>query len=594
MSSQQRRSSHRLLRSIPGIGTALRTTLQDGYGAKDLRRDVMAGLTVGTVAVPLSMALAIATGVPPQHGLYTAIVAGAIIALTGGARFNVSGPTAAFVVILFPIVANHGLGGLLIASMMAGLILVALGFARMGRLIEFVPYPVILGFTSGIAVVIATMQIPDFFGIHVAQGENFIANLADTLHALPSLNPYESSIGILSLAAMLVWPKLRIPIPAPLIGLFIGSVAAWMVNHWLGGSNPMVETIASRFTWTAEDGTTGHGIPPIAPSFELPWQLPGADNSLLTVNFELVHQLLGPAVAIAMLGAIESLLCAVVADGLTKTRHDPNAELIGQGLGNLIAPLFGGITATAALARTATNIRSGAHSPVAATIHSLVVLLAVIALAKVLGMVPMASLAALLFIIAWNMSEVRHFMHTLRSAPPGDVAILVTCFGLTVLFDMVLAVAVGIGLAAALFIHRMALVTQSIRVETDDDPSIAPLPDSIAVYDINGPLFFAVAEKALVSLRVVDPKISTVIVDMHDVPSIDGTAIVAFKSLIDEMHHAGVGLILTGLPSRMIVKLRRAGIRKTAGRLSYARSGKRARAIALQWQRARNKVAALE
>lgn len=552
----------------------------------------MAGLTVGTVAVPLSMALAIATGVPPQHGLYTAIVAGAIIALTGGARFNVSGPTAAFVVILFPIVADHGLGGLLIASMMAGLILIALGFARMGRLIEFVPYPVILGFTSGIAVVIAAMQIPDFFGIHVAQDENFIANLVATLHALPNLNPYESSIGILSLAVMLVWPKLRIPIPAPLIGLFIGSITAWMINHWLGESHPMVETIASRFTWTTEGGASGNGIPPIAPSFELPWQLPGADNTPLTVNFELVHQLLGPAAAIAMLGAIESLLCAVVADGLTKTRHDPNAELIGQGLGNLIAPLFGGITATAALARTATNIRSGAHSPVAAAIHALVVLLAVIALAKVLGMVPMASLAALLFIIAWNMSEARHFLHTLRSAPPGDAAILVACFGLTVLFDMVLAVAVGIGLAAALFIHRMALVTQSTRVETANDPSIVPLPESIAVYDINGPLFFAVAEKALVSLRVVDSKINTVIVDMHGVPSIDGTAIVALKSLIDEMHHAGVGLILTGLPSRMIVKLRRAGIRKTAGQLSYARNGKRARAIALQWQQARNDVSA--
>ncbi|WP_240754044.1 C4-dicarboxylic acid transporter DauA [Natronospirillum operosum] len=572
--------------NLPAIATGLRAAWREGYGLADLRKDVMAGLTVGTVAVPLSMALAIATGVPPQHGLYTAIVAGAIIALTGGARFNVSGPTAAFVVILFPIVQQYGLGGLLIASMMAGIILVALGVTRMGRLIVFVPYPVVLGFTAGIAVVIAGLQIPDFLGLNVGQlGEHFVDNLGRIVISLPTLNPFELGIGVFTLAVMLLWPRLHVPIPAPLIGLVVGAIAAYGVNQWFSGSETgtTVETIASRFTWEAH-GATGSGIPPIAPTLMAPWLLPGPSGEPLELSFELIRALLGPAFAIAMLGAIESLLCAVVSDGLTKTRHDPNAELIGQGLGNIVAPLFGGISATAAIARTATNIRSGACSPIAAVVHAIVVLLAVVALAGLLGLVPMAALAALLFIVAWNMSEARHFLHTLRSAPAGDVAILVTCFSLTVLFDMVLAVAVGIGLAAALFIRRMALLTQTYRIDAESRPAINGLPPEVAVYDINGPLFFGVAEKALSALHLVDPKVQSVILDMQDVPSMDGTAVVALKSLVDEMNRTGVALILVGLPTRIIVKLRRSGIRKTTGLLTYCRDLPRARSMALRWQ----------
>src|SRR5690606_33888475 len=337
---------------LPDISTGLRAAWQEGYGLADLHKDVMAGLTIGTVAVPLSMALAIATGVPPQHGLYTAIVAGALIALTGGARFNISGPTAAFVVILFPIVQQYGLGGLLIASMMAGVILVALGIARMGRLIQFVPYPVVLGFTTCIAVVIAMLQIPDFLGWTVDQpGEHFIDNLSKIFTSLSTLDPIELSIGASTLVVMLVWPRLRTPVPAPLIGLVIGTLAAYSVNQWSGGQGDdvAVETIASRFTWEI-GGETGSGIPPVPPVITAPWQLPGSDGKPLELNFELIRALLGPAFAIAMLGAIESLLCAVIADGLTKTRHDPNAELIGQGLGNIVTPFFGGITATAAIA----------------------------------------------------------------------------------------------------------------------------------------------------------------------------------------------------------------------------------------------------
>ncbi|WP_083260155.1 C4-dicarboxylic acid transporter DauA [Marinobacter sp. X15-166B] len=580
-------ANNRFPSTLPRIATGLSSVFREGYSLSDLRKDAMAGLTIGTVAVPLSMALAIATGVAPQHGLYTAIIAGAIIALTGGARFNVSGPTAAFVVILFPIVQQYGLGGLLIASMMAGVILMALGFARMGRLIEFVPYSVVLGFTAGIAVVIAVLQVPDFLGLETGQlGEHFIDNLGQIVASLPTLSPIELGIGVLSLTVMLFWPRLKIPVPAPLIGLVFGALSAYVVNHWLVGADLAVETIASRFTWEA-DGVTGTGIPPIAPSFMAPWLLPGPDGEPLQLSFQLIRELLGPAFAIAMLGAIESLLCAVIADGLTKTRHDPNAELIGQGLGNLITPLFGGITATAAIARTATNIRSGAHSPVAAVIHSSVVLLAVVALAGLLGMVPMASLAALLFIIAWNMSEARHFVHALRSAPAGDVAILVTCFGLTVIFDMVLAVGVGIGLAAALFIRRMAQLTQTDRVDAAQHPAVSGLPKEVAIYAISGPLFFGVVEKALTSLHLIDPKIRTLVIDMSDVPTMDGTAINALQSLIHELQRDGIALIVSGLPPRLIVKLRRAGIRTVAGVLTHCKDLQSAKAVALRWQQDR-------
>lgn len=573
---------------LPAIATGLRAAWQAGYGWPDLRRDLMAGLTVGTVAVPLSMALAIATGVPPQHGLYTAIVAGFVIALTGGSRFNVSGPTAAFVVILFPIVQQYGLGGLLLATMMAGVILLAMGALRMGRLIQFVPYPVVLGFTAGIAVVIMVLQIPDFMGLDTGGlGEHFVDNVVLIIAALPTLTPVELGVGVFALAVMLVWPHTRIPVPAPLVGLLVGALAAYAVNTWLAAGNAdlSVATIASRFSWEI-GGQTGSGIPPIAPSFVLPWWLPGPDGTPLTLSFDLIRSLLGPAFAIAMLGAIESLLCAVVADGLTNTRHDPNAELIGQGLGNLVAPLFGGITATAAIARTATVIRSGARSPLAAVIHALVVLLAVVAVAGLLGMVPMAALAALLFIVAWNMSEPRRLLGTLRSAPREDIAILLLCFGLTVLFDMVVAVAVGVGLAGAMFIRRMALLTQADQVDAHTRPELGQLPSGVVVYDVNGPLFFGAADRALSALHVVDPGIRTVIIDLSDVPSIDGTAVVALQTLINDLNRAGVRLILLGLRGELIVQLRRAGVRRLSGRLSFCRGWPQARQIAERWQAA--------
>jgi sulfate permease, SulP family len=569
--------------SFPAFGTGLRDAFAAGYALADLRKDLLAGVTIGIVAVPLAMALAIATGVPPQYGLYTAIVAGIVIALAGGSRFNVSGPTAAFVVILLPIVHQHGLGGLLLATIMAGLILVAMGALRMGAMIQFVPYPVVLGFTAGIGVVIATLQVPDFLGLAVAPagpGEHYLDRVAAIARALPGIRPAELSTGLVTLAILVYWPRMRIPVPGPLVALVVATLGAWALNGAAGAG--MIETVASRFSWEFR-GASGQGIPPIVPSFAFPWQLPGADGAPLGLSFALFQALLGPAIAIAMLAAIESLLCGVIANGLTRTRHDPNAELIGQGLGNIIAPFFGGITATAAIARTATSIRSGARSPIAAVVHSLVVLLAVVSLAGPLGHVPMSALAALLFVIAWNMSEPRLFVRTVRSAPRGDVAILLTCFLLTVLFDMVLAVAVGIGLAAALFVRQMAHHTHASRLGGLGRPPVQGFSHEVAVYDVNGPLFFAAAEKAVSSLHVVDPGIRLIVLEMSDVPSMDGTAVVAMQGLVDELDRQGIALVIAGLQARMVLKLRRAGVRRGSGRLTFCSDLGQARKIAARW-----------
>lgn len=569
----------------PVFASGLRAAWGAGYGPGELRRDLLAGVTVGIVSLPLSMALAIAIGVPPQHGLYTAIIAGIVAALAGGSRYNITGPTAAFVAILFPIVQQYGVGGLMLATLMAGLILVVLGVTRMGTLIRYVPHPVVLGFTAGIAVVIATLQLPGFFGLQITgSGEHFVDNLVLVVRGLTTLQPAEFAVGVFTLGVLVVWPRIsaRLPVslPGPLVALVLAAVVGWVINHVVDGHT--IGTIATNFHWVI-DGREGGGIPPVAPGLVLPWQLPGADGQPLVITFGLIRELLAPAIAIAILGAIESLLCASVADGITQTRHHPNGELVGQGLGNLVAPLFGGITATAAIARTATNIRSGAVSPLAAVFHSLTILLAVMSLAGLLGLVPMAALAALLLVVAWNMSEARHFLHTLRAAPGGDVAVLLTSFGLTVLFDMVLAVAVGIGLAAALFIRRMAQITGARRMESRELRLPEDLPAEIAVFDMNGPLFFGAAEKALDVLQLVDGNVKVIVVDMRDVTSLDATGMVAIEGMLRTMSRRGTGLVFAGLHPRLITKLRRAGVRKTRGVLTYARDIDSALKVARRW-----------
>ena len=551
------------------FATALRESLAQGYGRAGLRADLLAGVTVGIVALPLAMALAIASGVPPQHGLYTVIVAGAVIALAGGSRVNVSGPTAAFVVVLLPITQQFGLGGLLLATAMAGAILLVMGLGRLGRFIELVPYPVTIGFTAGIGVVIATLQLKDFLGLEVAPAQgHFFAQVGALARALPSASGADALIGVLTLGVLLLWPRWVKRVPGHLAALLVGSIAAVLATHWLPGFE--VATIGSRFHYSL-DGVTGSGIPPLLPHFDWPWRFTGADGAPLALDFETLRALLGPAFAIAMLGAIESLLCAVVADGMAGTRHDSNGELIGQGLGNLIAPFFGGIPATAAIARTATGVRAGAVSPIAAVVHAGVVLAAMVSLAGLLGYIPMAALAALLLVVAWNMSEARHFVRVVRTAPRHDILVLLTCFSLTVALDMVVAVIAGIGLAVTLFLKRTIDLTEGRRVE---QPALhpEPLPDQVALYDINGPLFFGAAHKALGTLKTVTPGLRVVVLDMHDVNLVDMTGLVALESLIETARRRDLGLVFCGLDTRLLLKMRRVGIRRRRGRLEFART----------------------
>ena len=559
---------------------ALRSSLAARPTLKDVRADLLAGLTVGVVALPLSMALAIAVGVPPQHGLYTAIVAGAVIAVTGGSAVNISGPTAAFVVVLLPIVQAHGLGGLLIAGLLAGLLLVGMGIGRLGALIEVVPYPVTVGFTAGIGVVIATLQIKDLLGLDLALADgHFTDRLLATLGALPTLRWQEALVGGATLAVLILWPRIDKRLPAHLVAVVAGSVLAWAAGLAIDGFS--VETIGSRFHYDI-GGVTGNGIPPLLPAFAWPWQQPGPDGAPVGLSFGLVRDLLGAALAIAVLGALESLLCAVVADGMSGRRHDPNDELIGQGIGNIVAPLFGGIPATAAIARTATNVRAGATSPLAGVVHALFLLAAVLVLAPWLAYVPMATMAALLLIVAWNMSDAGHFVRTLRIAPNPDRATLLACFTLTVLFDMVIAVGVGMALASVLFIRRSIELTGVTLVDTErpEHAHQAPLPPGVIVYDINGPLFFGSAQRALKSIAVVNPNIRVVVLDMGDVTMLDMTGIVAMESIVKGLADRGLGLVVMGLAPRMVLKLRRAGVRPKEGSVELARGLREALDIA--------------
>ena len=548
--------------------TALRRSLQSKPSYLDIQSNVLAGLTVGVIALPLSMALAIASGVPPQHGLYTAMVAGIIIALTGGSKVNISGPTAAFVVILLPIVQKFGIGGLLVSGMMAGLILILMGVGKLGRLIEIVPYPVTVGFTAGIGVVIGTFQIKDFLGLNIeSMGGHYLDKLSLILHALPSINWQETLIGALTLAILLIWPRFRSKVPGHLVALLLGCLAAWLFSRFL--PNFSVATIGSRFHFEI-NGITGNGIPPLLPSFEWPWNLPGADGSPVGLNFNLVRLLFPSAITIAILGALESLLCAVVADGMSGKKHNPNDELIGQGIGNLLVPLFGGIPATAAIARTAANIKAGGTLPLSSVIHGLFILIGILLLAPLLSYIPMSSMAALLLMVAWNMSEARHFIRTVRIAPRGDVFVLITCFFLTVLFDMTVAVAVGMGLAAVLFIRRTISLTHTSTIESSREEY--DLPEHTVIYDVNGPLFFGSAQKALKTISTVQPDVRIVVLDMSEVTMLDMSAIVAMESIANDLSARNIGLIINNLQPRMILKLRRAGIRKRIGKVAFSRS----------------------
>lgn len=522
---------------------ALREALAEGYRLDDLRSDILAGVVVGVIALPLSMALAIASGVPPQHGLYTAVIAGAVIAALGGSRFQVSGPTAAFVVILAPIAARYGISGLALATLMAGFLQVLMGASGFGRLIEFIPYPVTTGFTAGIAVVIATIQLKDFFGLHVPHmPEHYLERLQALLAASDTVNWPDLLVGLFTLALLVTVPRLTRRVPAPIVALSAATALAWLLTRMLPDFH--VETIASRFG----------GVPQSLPAPTLPWLAATASGRPLHIS-----DLVGAAFAISMLGAIESLLSAVVADGMTGRKHDPDAELFAQGIGNIIAPLFGGFAATGAIARTATNIRSGARSPVAALVHALFVFAAMATLAPLLSLLPMAALAAMLLVVAWNMSELKHALRVLRVAPASDAVVLATCFGLTVVFDMVIAVGVGVVLAALLFMRRMAELARFRWSDVEASGLAQSLPRGVLLYEIGGPLFFGAAQKAVSALRTVRSDVHAVILDLRHVPVMDATGLVNLESALDSLHRAGIFVIIAGVQEQPLRLMARAG-----------------------------------
>ncbi len=530
---------------------------REKYTVSRLSRDLIAGITVGIIAIPLAMALAIGSGVPPQYGLYTSAIAGIVIALSGGSRYSVSGPTAAFVVILYPVAQQFGLSGLLVATLLSGIFLILFGLARFGRLIEYIPLPVTLGFTSGIGITIATMQIKDFFGLEIAHmPEHYLPKVAALAVALPGLNPGDAAIGIVTLGVLVFWPRFGIRLPGHLPALLAGCAVMGVV-HLLGGN---VATIGSRFHYLLADGTQGNGIPPLLPQLVLPWDLPG---SSFTLSLDSLRALLPAAFSMAVLGAIESLLCAVVLDGMTGTRHNANSELIGQGLGNLVAPFFGGITATAAIARSAANVRAGATSPVAAVFHALLVLLALLALAPLLSWLPLSAMAALLLMVAWNMSEAHKVIGLLRRAPKDDIVVMLICMSLTVLFDMVIAISVGVVLASLLFMRRVARMTRLA-------PLNVSVPEDVLAVRVTGPLFFAAAEGVFTPLLAQAAGKRVIVMQWDAVPVLDAGGLDALQRFIERLPD-GCELRICHLEFQPLRTLARAGVQPSLGVLLSSR-----------------------
>ncbi|WJV51978.1 C4-dicarboxylic acid transporter DauA [Pectobacteriaceae bacterium CE90] len=550
-------NSHRINGTTP-FSALIEACWREKYTLQRFTHDVIAGITVGIIAIPLAMALAIASGVPPQYGLYTSAVAGLVIALSGGSRYSVSGPTAAFVVILYPVSQQFGLSGLLVATLLSGVFLLLMGVCRLGRLIEYIPLSVTLGFTSGIGITIATMQIKDFFGLTMpVMPEHYVGKVIAIVHALPSLQIGDLLIGGTTLFVLLIWPKLHIRVPGHLPALLAGTAVMGILSLM----HIEVATIGSRFSYLLADGSQGQGIPAILPQLVLPWNVPSASGQTMTLSLQSISALLPAAFSMAMLGAIESLLCAVVLDGMTGRKHRSNAELVGQGFGNIIAPFFGGITATAAIARSAANVRAGATSPVSAVIHALLVLLALLVLAPSLSYLPMAAMAALLLIVSWNMSEAHKVIDLLRRAPRDDIIVMVLCMSLTVLFDMVIAITVGIVLASLLFMRRIAKMTRLSELA-------GKLPNERLVLRVNGPLFFAAAERIFNDLLERSEGYHTIILQWDAVPVLDAGGLSAFMRF-SELLPADKHLIITDIPFQPLKTLARANVTPIANRLSF-------------------------
>ncbi|MBR5578065.1 MAG: sulfate permease [Lachnospiraceae bacterium] len=493
------------------------------YNKEQFIKDVVAGIIVAIIALPLSIALALASGVTPEKGIYTAIVAGFLISFLGGSRVQIAGPTAAFATIVAGIVATNGMEGLVVATLMAGIMLILMGFFRLGSLIKFIPYTITTGFTSGIAVTILVGQIKDFLGLKVVTEEPLIETvekLEAVFHFLPTINWQAVIVGVVSLLILIVFPKFNKKIPPSLIAVLAGI---GMVK----GLGLKADTIGELYTISNQ-----------LPAFSFP-----------TLSFGLVREVMGDAFTIAILAAIESLLSCVVADSMVNSRHRSNMELIAQGVGNMGSALFGGIPATGAIARTAANVKNGGRTPVAGMVHAITLLLILVILMPYAALIPMPTIAAILFMVAYNMSEWKKFVYLCKTAPKSDIIVLVTTFVLTVVFDLVIAIEIGMILAALLFMKRMSEETEIqgwkyLDEENDPDSlSLKEVPANTRVYEISGPLFFGAADKILnISLQEGD---KCLILRMRGVTAIDATAMNALEQLFKSCQQKGIQLILS-------------------------------------------------
>jgi len=533
-----------MLRSIhdslePKLVTLFR---RQGYSRSDFIADAVAGLAVAIVALPLAMAIAIASNLPPERGLFTAIVAGFLISAHGGSRYQIGGPTAAFIVTVAMVAMKHGYEGLVLATIMAGAILIIMAILRAGELIKFIPYPVIVGFTSGIALLIAFSQIRDFFGLKITTvPPDFIDKLSIYVSHLHETNFAAVLLALISIG-VIFFAKRRFPrIPGPIIVVTLSAFAVW-------GFNLPVETIESRFG----------SIPSMLPSPVWP-----------DITFERLRFLLPDAITIATLAAIESLLSAVVADGMTGTRHKSNAELLGQGVANIASGIFGGLPATGAIARTATNIKAGARTPVAGMMHALWLFLFMLLLAPLIIKVPLAALAAILMVVAWNMSEIKHIKEIMHS-PRTDRIVLIVTFLLTVLVDLNFAIQAGIALASILFIDQMMKATQIRPVMSEendpDSTSNKTIPHGVEVYEIQGPLFFGVAEKLVDTLMLFEKPPQVFILRMRYVPLIDAAGLHSLEILHERLSHYNTRLILSGVNAQVYQFIRSSRIDEKIGR----------------------------
>jgi SulP family sulfate permease len=530
---------------------AIREAWQAGLLRRDhWLRNLVAGFVVGVVALPLAMAFAIASGAKPEQGIYTAIIAGGLVSLFGGSRLQIAGPTGAFVVILAGVTAKHGIDGLQIATFMAGAMLLALGLTRMGGIIRFIPDPVITGFTAGIGVIIFVGQWRYFFGLPATGGEHFHQKVWELVQVLPQAHVATALLALASLVAVIF--SARVPglkrVPGPLVALVLATAAQAYFQF------PGVATIGTEFG----------GIPRGLPTLSMP-----------EITLPRILELLGPAFTIAMLGAIESLLSAVVADGMAGTRHDSNQELVGQGIANLAAPLFGGFAATGAIARTATNVRNGGTGPLAGLIHVFTLVLVLLFLAPLAEYVPLAALAAVLFVVAWNMSEVRHFAGMVRRAPRADVTVLLITFLLTVFGDLVLAVNVGVIIAMFQFLRRMSTSVEVAQLAgTELDAALSKrqwraLPPGVMVYSIDGPFFFGAVDTFERSLAQTHTDPRRLILVLQRVPFMDITGMQSLEEAMRDLRRRGVEVILCGANPRVKAKLEKAGLLDFVGPGGY-------------------------